>query len=250
MIDAHVAFSEPYSKALLLEYIKQAQKKGIDALVVLEPTHKFFECELLYKEMRATYPCQDAWYQNLPKCSICQYQHFIDDMKKETFPIAVSFGLCVSYLPQHEVFIRQLKNAYPYDVVVGCIEFIDNVAFMWKESYEMMWNKYNANFLYRRYYETMNALLTSQLFDGVAGFDAIKICNIQPTFKLQHNFQKLAGLLKENGMYVEHDTSMHYRYHYQDQGLQKDFLSICEVLGVDVRRVSHALCPEDVGRNF
>lgn len=250
MIDAHISFSKPYSKELLMEYITKAQEKGIDELIVLEPTHKFFECETLYKEMRVMYPNQDLWYKEQPKCSIVVYQQFIDEMKKIALPITVSFGLCVSYLPQHEVFIRQLKDAYPYDVFVGRIEFIDNVAFSWKESNAMMWDKYNTNFLYRRYYETMNALLTSHLFDGVAGFDAIKVSKHTPTFPLQHTYQKLAGLLKEKGMYVENATSMHYRYHHEDNGLQKTFLSICEALAVDVQRASEATSPEDVGRAF
>lgn len=250
MIDAHVSLQGSYSKALLMEYSKEAQKKHIDELYVLEPTYKFQECELLYQEIRATYPCQNQWYNNITKCSIREYQNFIDEMKQEEFPIAIKFGLCVSYLPQHERFLEQLKQAYPYDVFVGNIEFIDNVAFSWNESYEMMWNKYNANFLYRRYYETMNALLTSQLFDGVAGFDAIKICQIKPSFSMDHTFHKLAKILKEKAIYVEHDTSMAYRYHHGDDGLQADFLQVCKALGVRVLRASNASVPEEVGMGF
>ena len=55
MIDAHVSLQGSYSKALLMEYSKVAQKKHIDELYVLEPTYKFQECELLYQEIPVSY---------------------------------------------------------------------------------------------------------------------------------------------------------------------------------------------------
>ena len=102
------------------------------------------------------------------------YHAFIDAMRRESFPIPVKFGICADYFTQHEILLSQMKAAYSYDCFVGCIRFIDNIAYSWDpHSKEMLWDKYNAAFLYRRYYEMMYALITSRLFDGVSGFDNI-----------------------------------------------------------------------------
>lgn len=251
MIDAHVSFQEPYSYELLCSYVEEAQKKGISELTILEPTHKFIECERLYTEIKYTYPYQEKWYEAIPKVSIQEYQDFIEDMKGHKFPISIRYGICVCYFTQHEWFIRQMKKAYPYDCFVGSIQFIDNIAFAWEDhSYEMLWDKYNANFLYRRYYEMMNAMITSKIFDGVHGFDDIKLLGVKPTFKMEHTYHKLAMLLALHHMYVENDHSIGYGRNHPDQGLSEEFIAMCQKLHVEIRDASNARCAKDVGRGI
>lgn len=251
MIDAHISLKEPYSYENLMKYATSALHKGIEELIVLEPTHKFIECAPLYREIRATYPCQEEWYDNIQKISIVEYQTFIEQMRTKEFPVKIRFGLCVCYFTQHEFFIRQLLKAFPYDICVGSIQFLDNIAFYWKEhSYEMLWNKYNADFLYRRYYEMMNALLTSHIFHGVSGFDNIKILGIKPHFNMKHTYHKMAMLMAEHHIYVEDDTSVHYRYGHPDHGLNEEFLSVCEELGVEIKAASNAHTWQEVAKEF
>ena len=248
MIDAHISLSGPYTYENLMKHVEQAVKKGLSGITILEPTHKFKECKTMYREVCATYPCQKDWFQSVNTASIKDYQKFVETMRKKAFPIEVSFGLEVCYFTQHEPFIRRLKSEFPYDRFVGCIKFIDNVAFAWKEhSFEMLWNKYHSGFLYRRYYEMMNALLTSELFDGVSGFDDIKTLQVPCHFKLFHTYHKLAALLAKYHMYVEDDASLGYQHHHEDHGLAPAFRIICEELGVEILRVSHATRIEEIG---
>lgn len=249
MIDAHVSFCEPYSYELLMSYVIKAQKQGIEELTVLEPTHKFSECSLVYTEIKYTYPYQLAWYEAIPKVSINEYHAFIKEMRKNEFPIKIKFGLCVCYFIQHEQFIRQIKKDFSYDCFIGTIQFIDNIAFAWPQySNEMLWDKYNANFLYRRYYEMMNAMITSKLFDGVAGFDNIKIMNVKPSFKMHHTYHKLAMLLALQHMYVEDDKSLRYLYGHKDGGLCEDFKKMCKEMHVEVYPCSNATRVDEVGK--
>lgn len=251
MVDAHVSLGGIYTLAYLQEYVDAAIAKGMDELVVLEPTHMFHECALLYQEVIATYPCQRAWYESIRKVSIVQYQQFITEMHKQAFPITVRFGLCVCYFTQHEYVIAQMKKAFAYDVFVGTIQFVDNIAFSWEDaSFTMMWKKYNADFLYRRYYEMMNAMLTSGLFDGVSGFDDMKLLQVYPKFRMEHTYQKMAMRLLEHHMYVEDDSDIAYRYHHSDRGLDKRFRAMCEHYHVVIRTCSRAQKPQDVGRNI
>lgn len=247
MIDAHVTLNAPYSYDALMSYVNAAIEKGLDGIVILEPTHKFRECKAMYREVCSTYPCQREWFQSVNCSSLKEYQSFIEEMRTKAFPIQVSFGLEVCYFTQHETYIRQLKEEFSYDAFVGCIHFLDNIAFAWTpQSHEMLWDKYNAGFLYRRYYEMMNAMLTSNLFDGIAGFDTIKVMGIPCRFRLDHTYHKMAMLLAKQHIYVEDDASVGYRFHHEDNGLAKAFKLICEEMGVVIKRVSHAQCIEEI----
>ena len=237
MIDAHIEYQGEYSYEHLMEYVQAAIHNGIDEITILQPTHKFKECSLLYREICASYPCQKEWYDRIEKTSIGSYQAFIKDMKKQEFPIKINFGLHVCYFTQHEHFISQMLNAFPYDVKVGSIQFVDDLAFGWKESNKMLWNKYNADFLHRRYYEMMNAMLTSNLFDGISGFDNIRTAGVMPKFSRTHTYQKLAKLLMQNQIYVEDDTMLH-----------PDFCSLCTHYRVVLKPVSRSKKPDDLGK--
>lgn len=249
MIDAHVSFNEPYSYDLLMTYVKKAQEQGINELVIVEPSHKFLECALLYTEVKYTYQYQLEWYEAIPKISIHEYQAFVKEMRQKEFPIHIKFGLCVCYFTQHEQFIKQMKKEFAYDCFVGKIEFVDNIAFAWPQySNEMLWDKYNADFLYRRYYEMMNALITSKLFDGVSGFDNIKIMRVIPKFKMQHTYHKMAMLLALQHMYVEDDTSLKYQYGHEDKGLCKAFKDMCTNMHVAIYPCSNAKKASEIGK--
>ena len=62
-MDRHIILKGRYQKAVLDAFVRQAQKAKQSELVILEPSSMFLECASLYKEVRATYPCQQTWYQ-------------------------------------------------------------------------------------------------------------------------------------------------------------------------------------------
>ena len=156
----------------------------------------------------------------------------------------------MSYFTQHEYFISQIKKAFPYDCFVGKIDFLDNIAFDWPQSHEMLWDKYNAAFLYRRYYEMMYALITSHLFDGVCGYDNIRTLGVSCPYKLQHTDHKLAMLLALSHMYVEEDNRAKEKSHPDSLGLHDGFRELCDTMHVERKLASHATCAADIGKYF
>lgn len=224
-MDGHICLNGNYEEALLQSFIEQAIKEKQDEIIILEPASIFKEYASLYKEVRAVYPCQRDWYDGQNLCSVSDYHAFILAMRKKQFPLTVRFGICADYFTQHESLLTQMKAHFPYDRFVGRIHFIDNIAFDWEpQSREMLWNKYNTSFLYRRYYEMMHALITSQLFDGVSGFDDIQRLQIKPRFSLSHTYHKLAMLLALHHMYVEENID-------EEKGkgkLSEQFRTSCE----------------------
>ena len=246
-MDGHITLKGNYRKDVLDAFVEQAQKTKLSQLVILEPSSMFLECASLYKEVRATYPCQQEWYQAQNICSIMDYHAFIDAMRRESFPIPVKFGICVDYFTQHEILLSQMKAAYSYDCFVGCIRFIDNIAYSWDpQSKEMLWDKYNAAFLYRRYYEMMYALITSRLFGGVSGFDNIHHMQMKPGYSLQHTYNKLAMLLALQHMYVEDDARDVLSVRGSSGRLSEAFREICMAKHIRIVPCSYAERPEEM----
>lgn len=103
-MDGHITLKGNYHKDVLDAFVEQAQKTKLSQLVILEPSSMFLECASLYKEVRATYPCQQEWYQAQNICSIMDYHAFIDAMRRESFPIPVKFGICADYLHSMKYF--------------------------------------------------------------------------------------------------------------------------------------------------
>lgn len=234
-----------------MEYIEEAQENGIEELAVMEPGIKFIECEPLYREVRSTHPKQDAWYRREAKISLQEYLDFVQEMKQKELPITVRFGLCMDYLPQHEAFLKDLKQQAGLDLFTGRVYFIDNLVFSWNpDSFEMMWDKYHASYLVRKYYEQVHALITSGIFDGLADFELIHALNVSYYFSLNRTYQKLARLLALHHMYVEADTSYLYRRKKNSINLTDAFINCCESMKVPCVPVSNARHPIEVGLYF
>lgn len=113
-MDAHIQLCGKYSENILDAFITEAQDKGHEEIVVLEPSYLFFEFAPLYREAISSYPCQKQWYENSKKYSLKEYQDFVNLMRKKDFPITVRFGICVDYFTQHESLIRNIRASYTF----------------------------------------------------------------------------------------------------------------------------------------
>lgn len=212
-----------YQKAHLEVIVNQAKLQNIEKIFILEPTYKFYECEALYYQIRSAYKIQNEWYLKVEKCSILEYQNFIDEMKKIDFDIDIQFGLLVQYSSEYEYFIEQIKKQYSYDLFVGCIDFIDNIIFDSMYSSNMLWEKYSEKYIFLRYYEMVFALISSKLFDGIAHFDTIqKVHQYRSRFMI-HHYRKCAMHLHLNQMFVI------------DSYLLPRFLNECNAFHVEIK---------------
>lgn len=132
MIDSHVHLEKGnYCIDWIQEFIQYALQRDIDEIYFLEHTHIFKECQSLYDEMSHYNAYQNQWYKRKLEAArpLKEYTDFIENMKKEQFPIRIKFGLEVCYSPEHEEDIRRLKRMCPFDFLVGSIHFIDGWAF-------------------------------------------------------------------------------------------------------------------------
>lgn len=114
-------------------------------------------------------------------------------------------------------------------------------------SKELLWDKYDVNHIYKRYYELVFQLVESDLFTQLAHPDTIKLFNIYPTYDLLPTYEKLAQLLNQHHMKAENNVGCYYRYNHQDLGLSDELLKVFKKAHVQLITTSDAHQPSDVG---
>ena len=250
MVDAHVHLEKgKYCVEWIQEFIRYALARDIDEIYFLEHTHIFKECQSLYDEMSHYNAYQSQWYRKKLKVArpLKEYMDFIENMKKEQFPIRIKFGLEVCYSPEHEEDIKRLKGTYPFDFLVGSIHFIDGWAF---SHMKQPWKKedYDLNSLYQRFYNLMRTLVKSKLFTGLAHPNSLQCFGAYPVNNYDVEYNELAAALKENHMYIEESSGLAINYGDSELGMNKEMLKAMQKNGVRILTASDAHVPQNVGR--
>ena len=247
MIDGHTHLENgPLTKEYCYQMIDGAIAKGIDELHILDHTHRFKEFAPLYEKLRINNP-QINWLNNDLKDSIYDYINLIEEMKKETLPIKVEFGLEVCYTIGDEQLLKELLSIYKFDFLIGSVHSVFNVAYDSSWSVEELWNKYPTDDIYKEYFKTMFSLVESDLFDQIGHPDTIKMFSFFPSFDLTNSWNKLAKLCIKHNVKVENNVGCYYRYKYPDKGLADNVLKIFKDNGCQMITVSDAHYPKDVG---
>ena len=252
MVDGHVHLENgPLSREYVWQFVNAAQEQGLQKLQILDHTHRFYEFHDMYEDVYSADPRQKAWFDKKQVNSIKDYQALIEEMKKEDFPIEVSFGLEVCYAPQREAFLREILNEYPYDFLVGSVHSIDGLLYdMDAFSKDILWEKRPAKQIYQAYYALIEQAIKSGLFTQIGHPDVIKMYEYDPGYDLHPTYEKLARLAAENGVKMEDNSGAHYRYHHPECGLNDDFRSILLKNHAEIITASDAHYPAHVAKDF
>ncbi len=250
MIDGHMHLEYgDISVEYVLEFVEQAKKMNIDKIHILDHTHRFEEFEVIYEELK-NIPQQKTWLEKKKLEPLSTYHKVIEEVKKLKLDVEVLFGLEVCYVPQHEKYIRKILDQYPYDFVVGAIHSIDGLLYDMNFSKEILWDKYDVDYIYKRYYQLIEDVITSGMFTQLAHMDTIKMFNYYPNYDLTDTYKKIAKLTIENNVLVENNTGCYYRYGHLDKGLNGELLKSLKGAGVKFITASDAHFPRDVGKNI
>ena len=128
-IDGHTHLENgDLSKDTVYAFIQAAINKGLKHIQILDHTHRFYEFKDMYEEI-CKIDVQREWFEKKQKNSIKEYHALIEEIRQEEFPIQVSFGLEVCYMPGYEDFLKPLLTSYPYDFLVGSVHSVDGYLF-------------------------------------------------------------------------------------------------------------------------
>lgn len=248
MIDGHVHLENgELSVAYVMKFVEEACRQGIDTLQILDHTHRFNEFLPTYTNVKERHRLQADWLAKKTKNSIHQYHALIEEVKQMSLPIEVRFGLEVCYTPEATPFLSKILFEYPYDFIVGSVHSIDGILYDMPFSKELLWNQYEVDDIYQRYYVLVEQMMKSGLFTQIGHPDTIKLFDLWPTYSLDSTYERLAVLAKKHALKIEDNTGCYYRYHTKDLGLNDAFLKKLLNHQVTIITASDAHYPEHVG---
>jgi histidinol-phosphatase (PHP family) len=251
MIDAHVHFlhspTGEYTFELLQSFIDTAVERNIEEIYLLEHTHQFLEFKEVYKPVSQYNSYQFEWLQRKLSVPIEKYLRFIEAAKKKDYPVKVSFGLEVCYIPDTEDKLAKVLGQYRFDFLTGSVHFVDNWAFDHKAEF---WKGIDVDSTYRRYYMIMADLIRTGLFDGLGHPDSIKCFGHYPTYDLTETYTGLSKLLNEKHMHTEHNGGLALNFGHAELGMNQAMLHIFIKNGVKIMTASDAHKPEHTGANI
>lgn len=249
LIDGHIHLENgPLSVEYAMRFVEAGIHMGLDEIHILDHTHRFIEFTEMYEGLKQASPYQKEWFDKKHPEPLANYYELMNAMKQKDLGISVKWGLEVCYTPQAKPLLQQVLNAYPYDFLIGSIHSIDNLLYDMPFSKEILWDVYDSDVIYQRYYEIMEDMIASDLFTQIGHPDQLKLFQYEPSYDLSETYKRIAKLAKSHNVYMENNTGIYYRYHHPDMGTNKQFMNILKQYGVKIMTASDAHVPEHVGK--
>lgn len=249
MIDGHIHLENgELSVEYVMQFVQAAIHAGLDTIQILDHTHRFIEFQPLYEPLKKASSYQKEWFEKKQLEPLQHYYDLIEEMKHMDLPIKVCFGLEVCYAPRDKAFLQDILGQYPYDFLIGSIHSIDGLLYdMNAFSREILWDKFDTNQIYQRYYEIMKDMIKSDLFTQIGHPDQLKIFHYEPDYDLSDTYEEIAILAKKHNVWMESNTGCYYRYHHEDLGTNDQFMEKLKKYNVNIIPASDAHIPEHVG---
>lgn len=253
LVDYHVHIErEPYTSRWLGRFVAAARRAGLRELALTEHLCDFYEGQEATGAWWKGASNDDdreysqQWWQGRPRYSLSEYVSFVRAARAPG--LALRLGLEVDYFPEAEERLRALLAAYPLDLVLGSVHWLDGWGFDHLNRLES-WQGRDVDEVYRRYFAELCRAARSGLFDVMAHADVIKIAGHRPSFDPQPLYEEAARAFAEAGVAVEVSTAG-LRKPVREIYPSEPFLRLLREHGVPITLASDAHCPEDVGRDL
>lgn len=237
LVDYHMhVMTDLYGKSKPEEYIEVAKERGIDEIGFSDHFHvnvKYDTTGVLKYSMR---------YEDLPK-----YVKMVQELKR-TAGIPLKLGIEMDYVPNLEDKIKKIIDSYPFDYIIGSIHFVNNFGFdNPKEISE--YKKWEIFKLYQLYFDLIQKLAKSGLFNIIGHVDIIKIFGFKPRKDTTDILKDTIEIFKKNNVCIEVNTSGLNKPCKEIYPSEK-FLKLCFASGVLITLGSDAHNPRNVGQYF
>ncbi|MBE4910327.1 histidinol-phosphatase [Bacillus luteolus] len=228
---------------LSLDYLTQftnaAVERGINHFGISEHAYHFYQTKSILSnpwiEERRIYDMKD--YVNL----------FYDAWNQN---IDVKMSIEMDYTTGKHEEMNEFIKSYEFDYCIGSIHWIDDFGIDLAE-FKTEWERRDLYTIYRRYYDQVESLAQSNLFDIVGHLDLVKIFNYVPKDEefLLEQYDRATTALANSKTCVEISTA---GLRKQTKSLYPDrkLLEMCYTKGVPIVFSSDAHVPEHVGADY
>jgi len=253
LADYHVHLEKgPYTPDWLGRFVTVARQRGLVELGFTEHLCDFYEGQEASGAWWAGAPEGEdraysrRWWQGRPRYSLDEYVALVKDAHPAG--ITLRLGVEVDYFPSAETSLRRLLAAYPFDLVLGSVHWLDGWGFDHLDRLER-WQDRDVDMVYRRYFAELGRAAHSGLFDVLAHVDLIKVAGYRPSFDPTPLYAEAARAIAAAGVAVEVSTAG-LRKPVHEIYPAEPFLRLLGEHGVPITLASDAHTPEDVGRDF
>jgi histidinol-phosphatase (PHP family) len=203
-----------HANGSMREYVVKAIELGIDVFGFSE--HAPMEFDKHYR---------------LPFEKINLYENEVKLLKKEFEQnIDIVLGYEVDFM-QHVPMLETILNA-KVDYLIGSVHFLDGWGF---DNPEFIGAYENSNIdkIWQDYFDTIEAMAKSNLFDIVGHLDLIKIFKFMPNKEIKLIAQNAIKAIKKSNMVVEINPAG-FRKPINEQYPSNEFLELCFELDIPI----------------
>lgn len=257
------------NRIILFDFHTQTLEHGLNKTMLMEETvQEAIKRKLIAICLTDHYPLPSDFVDPIPDKRV-KYPDYLEEFTRmqNTYKdkIEVLLGAEFDWLPQYREWIRKEINKYPFDYVIGSVHYLGTIE---DEGKERIWGhdyskeefirglRYfqEVKILVKKYYEEVNNMVNSRLFDGVGHLDLIKKYNDGKFFDENEKWYKDAvrdtlDVIASSGMVMEINSA---GWDKPCKAQYPSFWIIKEAYkrNIDITIGSDAHVPEYIGRNL
>ncbi|MGM0877965.1 MAG: histidinol phosphate phosphatase domain-containing protein [Bacillota bacterium] len=246
-----------YSDEWLDLYLKKAKQIGLKEVGIVDHLYRFKETKDYFEKALNLDPTdsigelQSYWLKNVMTEKMDEFVEVIEVAKKrwEKEGVLLKLGIEADYFVGQEHELEVLLKGQPWDYVIGSVHYVDGWGFDNPQT-ASRFEKLDLEVLYTRFYETVEKMIRSNMFDFVAHLDNLKVFNykvINESFNLKW-YKRMADSLKETNTATEVNAGLYYRYPVKEMCPSVDFLTTIVGNGVPITLSSDSHYPDDLGK--
>jgi len=169
---------------------------------------------------------------------------------REEYPgISIRLGLEVDFIPGREPKIAVLRQRHPWDFLTGSVHYIDGWGFDHPD-YRHLFADKDCDRVYGEYFNLVNSMASSGLFDVVGHLDLVKIWGHRPRRQSALEFARpVLRSIKASGMAIE-INSAGLRKPVREIYPSQEIIDTMFAMDIPVTLGSDAHHPEQVGEGL
>lgn len=246
-----------YSEEWLDLYLKKAKQIGLKEVGIVDHLYRFHETRDYFEKYMNVDPndsigkLQKSWLSHVMTEDMGEFVDLISDAKKrwEKQGVDLRLGIEADYFVGGERELTELISGYPWDYVIGSIHFVDGWGFDNPETVHRF-DEVDLKEIHNSFYNSVEKMIRSKMFDFVAHLDNIKVFNHKVTDQAfnQAWYDRIGNALVETNTATEINAGLFYRYPVKEMCPGPDYLKTLVAKGVPITLSSDSHYPNDLGK--
>lgn len=246
-----------YSQEWLDLYLKKAKQLGLKQVGIVDHLYRFKETKDYFEKGLNLDPAdsigglQSYWLKSVMTEQMDKFIEAITAAKKrwEKKGVSLKLGIEADYFVGQEIELAALLEGKPWDYVIGSVHYVDGWGFDNPQTANRF-ETLDLKELYSRFYETVEKMIRSNMFDFVAHLDNLKVFNYKVSNESFNRkwYERIAHALKETNTATEVNSGLYYRYPVKEMCPSADFLTTIVSKGVPITLSSDSHFPDDLGK--